>query len=77
MPLAFTQKDFLVITRIKILVEGGPLIKRDPLKGSFTLCIFYDCDSSYRNKWVVQDSMEVFTLCDSDNITNSYTAHYK
>ena len=31
-----------------------------------------DCDSSYRNKWVVQDSMEVFTLCDCDNITNSY-----
>ena len=31
-----------------------------------------DCDSSYRNKWVVQDSMEVFTPCDCDNITNSY-----
>ena len=36
-----------------------------------------DCDSSYRNKWVIQDSMEVFTLCDCDNMTNSYTEHYK
>ena len=36
-----------------------------------------DCDSSYRNKWVVQDSMEVFTLCDCDKITNSYVAHYE
>ena len=35
-------------------------------KGPFTLCLFSDCDydSSYHNKWVVQDSMEVFTLCD-------------
>ena len=24
-----------------------------------------------------QDSKEVFTLCDCDNITNSYTAHYE
>ena len=41
--------------------------------------IFFDCDcdSSYCNKWVVQDSMEVFTLCDFDNITNSYVARYK
>ena len=30
-----------------------------------------DCDSSYRNKWVVQDSREVFTLCDCDNISKS------
>ena len=35
------------------------------------------CDSSYCNKWVVQDSMELFTLCDCDNITNPYLAHYK
>ena len=28
-----------------------------------------DCDSFYHNKCVVQDSMEVFTLCDCDNIT--------
>ena len=34
------------------------------------------CDSFYRNKWVIQDSMEVFTLCDCDNITCSYVAHY-
>ena len=41
--------------------------------------IFSDCDcsSSYGNKWVVQDSMVVFTLCDCDNNTNSYLAHYK
>ena len=30
------------------------------------------CDSSYHSKWVIQSSMEVFTLCDYDNITNSY-----
>ena len=42
-------------------------------------CVFFfsdcDCNLVYRNKWVVQDSMEVFTLCDCDNITNSYVAH--
>ena len=34
------------------------------IDASFTLCIFSDCDCdfSYHNKWVVQDSMEVFTL---------------
>ena len=37
----------------------------------------YDGDSSYRKKWVVQESTEVFTLCDCDNITNSYLVHYK
>ena len=45
-----------------------------------SLCvIFYECecDSSYRFKWVVWHSMEVFTLCDCDNIRNSYLAHYK
>ena len=36
-----------------------------------------DCDSFHRNKWVTWDSMEVFTLCDCDNITNSYAAHCK
>ena len=36
-----------------------------------------DCDSSYDNKWVVRDSMEVFTLCDCDNITGSIIAHCK
>ena len=41
--------------------------------------IFSDCDcySSYGDKCVVQDSMEVFTLCDCDNITNPYLANYK
>ena len=34
-----------------------------------------DCNSSYRNK-CVQDSMEVFTLCNYNN-NNSYVAHYK
>ena len=36
-----------------------------------------NCDSSCRNKWVAQDSMEVFTLCDCDNITNSYVTQCK
>ena len=27
--------------------------------------------------WVMQDSMEVFTPCDYDNITNSYLTYYK
>ena len=36
-----------------------------------------DCDSSYHNKLVVQDLIEVFTLCDCDNITNFYLAHFK
>ena len=46
-------------------------------KGSFTLCDFsdFDCDSSYRNEWVLQASMEVFTPCECDIITNSYLAH--
>ena len=41
--------------------------------------IFSDCDcnSSFRNKWVVQNSMEVFTLCVCNNITSSYVAHHK
>ena len=45
----------------------------------FKLCYFSDCDcdSSYHNKWVVQDSMEMFTLCDCNNVTNSYLVHYK
>ena len=29
-----------------------------------TFFIDCDCDSCYRNKWVVQNTMEVFTLCD-------------
>ena len=47
------------------------------VKGPFTLCIFYDCDCDlvYRKKWIVQDSMEVFTLCHCENITNSFVAH--
>ena len=36
-----------------------------------------DCNSSYRNKWVVQDSMEVFTLWGFNNITNSHLARNK
>ena len=39
-------------------------------KGSFALCDCA-CDFSYRNKWVVQDSMEEFTLCYCDNTINS------
>ena len=41
--------------------------------------IFSDCgcDSSYRNQWVTQDSMEVFTLCDCKNVTTFYIARYK
>ena len=27
--------------------------------------------------WMIQDSMDVFTLCDCHNITNSYVTHYK
>ena len=49
-------------------------------KGSFTLCVFFsdcDCDSSYHNKKVAQDSMEVFALCDCNNIINSYSALYE
>ena len=34
-------------------------------------------DSSYHNKWVVQDTMEVFTLYDCENLTSSYAAHCK
>ena len=47
--------------------------------GSFTLWFFSDCDydSSYSSKWVVQDSMKVFTLCGCYNTTRSYTAHCK
>ena len=40
------------------------------LKGSFT-----ERDFSYQNEWVVQDSMDVFTLCNCDSITSSYAAH--
>ena len=50
-------------------------------KGSFTLCIFSDCnchcDSFCHNQWVAQDSMEVLALCDCDNITRSCAAHCK
>ena len=49
------------------------------LRARSPCAIFSDCnrDSSYRNKWVVQDSMEVFTLCDYENITNYYLTHFK
>ena len=40
----------------------------------FSDCV---CNSSCYNKCVVQDSMEVSTLCDFDNITNYYVAYYK
>ena len=43
-------------------------------------CVFFsdfNSNSSYRNKWVVRDSMKVFTLCDWGNITNSNTVHYE
>ena len=49
------------------------------LRPVHTEAIFSDCncDSSHHNKWVVQDSMEVFTLCDCDNLTSSNLAYYK
>ena len=37
----------------------------------------FDCHSSYCNKWVAQDSMEMFTLCNYNKIINSYHAHYE
>ena len=36
-----------------------------------------DCDSSCRNTWVVEESMELFELCDCTSITNSYVAQYQ
>ena len=47
------------------------------LKARSHCAFFPHCDFNfvYRNKWVVQDSMEVFTLCDCGNITYSYVAH--
>ena len=36
------------------------------------LRFFLDCDFFYRNKWVVWDSMEVFTCCDCHNKTKSH-----
>ena len=43
-------------------------------------CAFFsdcDCDSSYHSKWATQDSMEMFTIWNSDKVTSSYTAHCK
>ena len=50
-----------------------------PHRPIHTVRFFSDCDyySSYRKKWAVQDSLEVFTFCDCDNITISYVDHYK
>ena len=50
-----------------------------PLKAHSHCTFFSDCywDSSYHNKWVAQNSMKVFTICDFDNITNSYVVHHK
>ena len=44
-------------------------------QGSFTLCDFF----WLRRRFFLlqQIEVEVFTLCDCDNITNSYLAHYK
>ena len=36
-----------------------------------------DCDFTYRKKWVVKDSVQVFTLCDCDNIASPYTVRWK
>ena len=39
--------------------------------GLFTLTLCNsDCDFSYRDQWVVQDSMQVFTLRNCNNIAN-------
>ena len=54
-------------------MEAGDRLGMSLGKGSFTLC---DCDSSYGNKWVVQES-SVPPPCECNNITNSYTAHYE
>ena len=47
------------------------------IKGSFTPSVFFLLTIAFPcNKWVAQDSMEMFTLCDCD-ITNSCVSHYK
>ena len=57
----------------------GILVNARHLRAHSHCTIFSDCDydSSHCNKWVVRDSTEVFTLCDCNNITNSYLAQYK
>ena len=44
-----------------------------------TMRFFSDCDSdsSYHIKWIVQELMEVFTLCDCGNITNFFLVYCK
>ena len=74
----FTCQEFVVwaikgqdASRIRVL---HVLIRAHLL---FAFFCDYDCDSSYCNEWVVQDSLEVFTLCNCVNITSFYTAHFK
>ena len=82
-PLALFPSQFIPVTYFHFwkLVSSSvctlPLHTRSGL-GLVHIVRFFsdcDCDSSYHNRWFVQDSMEVFTLCDCDNIT--YLAHFK
>ena len=52
----------MMTAHISMLIgPSATLLKAHSHSTFFSDC---DCDSSYRNKWVVQESMEVFTLCD-------------
>ena len=61
--------------KMKLSLEGYGW---DPGYGSFTLCDFFsdcNCNYSYHNKCIVQDTMEVFTQFNCYNITNSFLAN--
>ena len=63
------------VIRIRYKVSHRFHVRLLAVKGLIhTVCFFpkYDCDLSCRNKWILQNSMEEFTLCDCNNITNFY-----
>ena len=62
---------FTIIYIVSIIVTVNSQILR-PIYTAIVTTIHF-----YRNKWVVKDSMEVFTLCDCDNFISFYTPHHK
>ena len=76
---AYDNVDYFIANCLLLRVH--PLLVQIMCIRVHSHCAFFfsdcDCDSYYHSKWVVQNSMEVFTLCNCDNLTSSYAAHCK
>ena len=60
----------LDIPSMLVLTELVTSTPHRAVQGPFTRCDYdYDCDFSYGNQWIVQDTMQVITLWDC-NVTS-------